>query len=329
MKYFFVNVRFFIFITLIFYFISSAQNQNLINQVNLPFIIKSYQTAIKNTDGSQSLLFKNYHNLVTTKMYYILSSGNQDIPKSNNKNIPRDLLNAGNILFSDFVQFYSSPLRWKWKDIILLGGITFSTGLIYIYDQEILDAVQRNRSTFILKQLLNIGDFFEPVGHMGVMNKYYFAGLGIGYIFNLRPLTMVSGQILESYFIAGTFKNISSILVGRKRPFEGQGPYSFSFKGGTSFPSGHALNIFQLATILSYHIRFLPFQVIAYGIALGISLQRIESENHWPSDVYFATIFGSLVAKTVLKLHEKRRISITPTVMPKSKIFNLQMSFHW
>ncbi len=329
MKHLFENIRFFILITLVFHFISYAQNQNLINPTTLPFIIMSYQNDIKNKNESQSLLFKNYHNSITTQMCYILNRGNQNIQKSNNKNIPRDLLNAGNILFSDFVHFYSSPLRWKWKDIILLGGITFSTGLIYIYDQEILNAIQRNRATFILKQLLNIGDFFEPVGHMGVMNKYYFAGLGIGYIFNLPPLTMVSGQILESYFIAGTFKNLSSILVGRKRPFEDQGPYSFSFKGGTSFPSGHALNIFQLATILSYHIGFLPFQVMAYSIALGISLQRIESENHWPSDVYFATIFGYLVAKSVIKLHKKRQISITPTVMPKSKVFSLQMGFYW
>jgi membrane-associated phospholipid phosphatase len=105
--------------------------------------------------------------------------------------------------------------------------------------------------------------------------------------------------------------------VGRKRPNEGEGPYSFSFNGGQSFPSGHARNITQFAVILSHHFRFLPFQIFAYTAAVSVCFQRIESGYHWPSDVYFGAIFGGWVAQTLLDFHQVKGLTIKPQVSPE------------
>lgn len=242
------------------------------------------------------------------------------------RNVPNDLVYAGKIFFGDFKHVYSSPVRWSKGDWLWFCGFTLATGMLFIYDQEILDGIQRNRNAFGLKQILEIGEFFEPMGHMGVMNKYYFAGLGTGYIFNIRPLILTSGEILESHFIAAFFNGISKVLVGRNRPFEDKGPYSFSFTGGTSFPSGHAINISQLATVLSYHIRFLPFQIFAYTVAVSVALQRIDSGNHWPSDVFLGAVFGTWVSKVVLNYHNIKGLTITPQLSLEHSYLGLQFT---
>ncbi len=93
-------------------------------------------------------------------------------------------------------------------------------------------------------------------------------------------------------------------VVGRRRPHEGEGAKSFGNDDATSFPSGHTLNIFQLATILSHHADRAWFTVGAYTIAAAVGVQRVASDAHWPSDVLFSAALGTAVARAVVNLHE-------------------------
>ena len=291
--------------------------------------LKSYQLYRSYSETSSEVLaFRSGISSENSILYY--SNGSQHRQNSNEpksgrsiRDVPGDLATAGKIFFSDFVHVYTEPARWDSGDLLRVGGITATGILIFLFDQEIFDAVQRNRDSFGIKQFINLGNFFEPVGHMAVQNKYFFAALGTGYILNYRPLTLVSGEILESFIFAGLASEVTKVIVGRKRPNEGEGPYSFSFNGGQSFPSGHARNVTQLAVILSHHIRFLPFQIFAYTVAVSVSFQRIESEFHWPSDVYFGAIFGGWVAKTLLNYHQVKGLTITPQVSPESGYMGL------
>jgi hypothetical protein len=149
---------------------------------------------------------------------------------------------------------------------------------------------------------------------MGATNKYYFAGLGIGYLFNIKPLEEVSIRILESHFIAGGGKNVANFLVGRWRPRDGNDPRRFEFNNGSSFPSGHVSNMFQLATILSHRFSFLPATIALYGIAGTVGFQRITSDSHWPSDVFVAAVYGTAVARAViyLNVNGKNKTSVAP-----------------
>jgi membrane-associated phospholipid phosphatase len=242
------------------------------------------------------------------------------------RDVPGDLATAGKIFYSDLIHVYTEPARWDSGALIKVGAITATGVIIFLLDQEIYDAVQRNRDSFGMKQLISLGEFFEPVGHMAVQNKYFIAGLGAGYIINSRTLMLLSGEILESFIFAGVPSEVIKIIVGRARPNEGKGPYSFSFNGGKSFPSGHARNITQLAVILSHHIRFLPFQIFAYTAAVSVCFQRIESDNHWPSDVYFGAIFGAWVAKTLLNFHKVQGLTLRPQVSPEIGYIGLHFS---
>jgi len=227
----------------------------------------------------------------------------------------RDGYYAGKVFLYDTGYILTSPLRLTGRQALVWGGVFAVTAVAYAYDQEILDWLQDTRYTPGIKWFHEMGDFFEPIGHMGVMNKYYFGGLALSYVAGQDKATRIFAEILESHFIAGMGKNVANTLAGRARPHEGQGPYSWGNDDGTSFPSGHAINIFQLATILSHHANRAWFTIGAYTIAASVGVQRVMSDAHWTSDVIISAAFGTAAARCVVLLHESYG-GPRPTVMP-------------
>lgn len=214
----------------------------------------------------------------------------------------------------DFAHIYSAPTRINKRTALWTCGLLAAGGVLYSADQEIYDALQRNIDNKYYKPINQIGEFFEPMGYMGFTNKYMFAGLVLGYIARIEPLFNVSFELLESYFITTALgKNAVNIVVGRRGPGRHLGARSFEFNDGTSFPSGHSMNVMQVANILSHHIKYRPFTIVAYGAASSVLLQRITSDHHWPSDVYFGALFGWIASEELLRLNDARNIQLTPT----------------
>ena len=230
------------------------------------------------------------------------------------KNPVIDLYAAGRTLVTDAAHIYTAPVRMSGSDALEVAVLLAATGLVFAFDQDILDLVQRNENEGALRPLWDVADFAEPVGHMGNTNAYYFGGVAVGYVTGVDELSLICAQILESHFIAGLGKNAIGWVAGRHRPFEGGDPYSFGNDNATSLPSGHAINIFQLATILSYHVDRPVFTWAAYATAGLVGIQRVRANMHWPSDVLISAVYGTAVARAVLKLHEGRELSVAPHV---------------
>ncbi len=238
-----------------------------------------------------------------------------------------DIGNAAENMFSDAVHIYSAPSRISTTDAFWLGGIIAAGGIIYIYDQEIYDIFQRNRDNEVMKEVSEAGELFDEIGHGGRAAKYYVAILAFGYVSGIDKLVQIPAEILESYYVAGLIKVTANRLLGRRRPNEGLGPRYFEFNGGTSFPSGHAANVSQVATILSRHINYLPFTIAAYTALGTVCVERMTSESHWPSDVYFAVVYGWAVSNEIFRLNRERRLSIQPTALSADNIPGLMISF--
>ena len=245
-------------------------------------------------------------------------AGQGDTPPR--RNIVRDLGRGLKGWGSDAWYVVSSPARLRKDGALWLGATLVASGVLYAYDQDLLDATRRNREEPGYRQIAEVGEFFEPVGFMGNTNVYYIGALGFGYAFRIKPLERIPAQILESHMIAGGLRNAAKILIGRRRPNEGRGPRAFEWNGGTSFPSGHASVVFEVATILSHHADRLPVTVAAYTIAGAVALQRVESGNHWPSDVLISAISGTLIARTVVRRNEERQVAVVPLVRPDGTV---------
>jgi membrane-associated phospholipid phosphatase len=232
-----------------------------------------------------------------------------------------DLWYAGKTTVTDAVHIYSSPARLNQRTALVAAGLIAGGALIYAFEQDIHDAVRRSREDQPFRAILEVGREIEPIGHGGKTTKYYLGALTLGYLTGFDRLTWISADILESYYIAGGLKNLTNFVAARDRPFEGNGPNSFEFNGeGTSMPSGHTANVIQLARIASHHANWWPVSVVSYSLAGSIGLQRIADDAHWPSDVYFALIYGWLVADEIVRLNHARRFDAVPTVNDNGRL---------
>ncbi|MCP4548397.1 MAG: phosphatase PAP2 family protein, partial [bacterium] len=106
-----------------------------------------------------------------------------------------------------------------------------------------------------------------------------------------------------------------------------EGARQFRFNDGTSFPSGHAKNVMIAANVLARRIDFLPVQVAAYGLAGTVCLERITSGSHWPSDVYFAAVYGWIISNELVNRHDRKGLTVTPGAPDGSPGISLRFSF--
>ncbi|MEO8096738.1 MAG: phosphatase PAP2 family protein [Acidobacteriota bacterium] len=97
-------------------------------------------------------------------------------------------------------------------------------------------------------------------------------------------------------------------ITRRERPFDfhakGGGGTAF-WKGGDSFPSGHASGSFALATVLAYEYgrdhHWIPY--VTYGLATLVAASRFSGEKHWLSDLFVGSTTGFLIGRYVYKHH--------------------------
>jgi membrane-associated phospholipid phosphatase len=69
----------------------------------------------------------------------------------------------------------------------------------------------------------------------------------------------------------------------------------------TSFPSGHTMSAFAVATVFAHryrHHRWVPW--VAYGAATAIGFSRVTLQSHFPSDVFLGAALGYSISKFVV-----------------------------
>lgn len=110
----------------------------------------------------------------------------------------------------------------------------------------------------------------------------------------------------EAYADSAVVDLAIKAITRRKRPSDVLGTGSFNdtfFAGGqspfkgSSFPSGHAVGAFSVATVIAKRYRnhkWVPW--LAYGFAGAVSLSRVSTLSHFPSDVFLGAALGYTVA---------------------------------
>ncbi len=197
----------------------------------------------------------------------------------------------------------SSPARMGPGDALALAGLAGVTAVLVANDEAILAASLRNHDAPVYAPVKRLGYNLEPLGLMGNTLPWTFGAMLTGYAIGHRELTVIPAEIIESHFLAGGVRNLSKLFIGRRRPFENRGPRAFEFDGGTSFPSGHTSVVFEVATILSEHARRWPVTVTTYALATTVAIQRVDSRNHWASDVLVPAVSGTLIARALVERH--------------------------
>ncbi len=88
--------------------------------------------------------------------------------------------------------------------------------------------------------------------------------------------------------------------TGRERPIPSNFQNIF-FHGGTSFPSDHSAVTWAFASVIAQEYPHPLAEVGAYGLAVGVSMARAASEQHFLSDVFVGGLLGYQIGRHIYK----------------------------
>jgi len=175
--------------------------------------------------------------------------------------------------------------------------------------------------------------YHAPINSTGVRVGTDASGLGQAYTlipiaagFYFLGTARKSGRSREAGLLSFEALADSSIVelivksaTDRARPLEGDGKGGFgdstSPRSSSSFPSGHAINTFAMASVFAreYHDK-LWVKLIAYGYAGGVMSARLAAEKHFPGDVFAGGVMGWFIGDYVYGTRHNAELDHKPTV---------------
>ncbi len=94
-------------------------------------------------------------------------------------------------------------------------------------------------------------------------------------------------------------------IAGRQRPGEGNGHGDFlrHHAINTSFPGGHAMFTWSMATVLAHEYSQPWVRVLAYTAAFTVTTSRFLARDHWASDMWVGSALGIGIGTHVFHAH--------------------------
>ncbi|MDO8805138.1 MAG: phosphatase PAP2 family protein [Elusimicrobiota bacterium] len=207
---------------------------------------------------------------------------------------PREVLSsAGRVV--------SSPARISKADLPAIGAVAAGGLALYSLDGQLRRAFLRNRSR------LNddISKNAEKLGNGGYDAAIVAAYGGLGLLLKDARMQDTSLLAAESFLAANAAGTLLKYSVGRARPYAEDGKRRFTpfrFKTArTSFPSGHTVSAFSLASVFAARSESRAVKTLAYSLASCVALQRVYADKHWSSDVLAGAAIGTAVGRWVAK----------------------------
>src|SRR5260370_4498976 len=236
---------------------------------------------------------------------------------------------VGNILL-DQKEIWTSPFHMHAKDAKWWIGFGAITAALIATDHRTSTVLENSKGQVTWgNNLSNIG------------TGYTLAPLIAGfYSFGVlrddpkaRETAILGGEaLLDSLIVVEVLKPIA----GRNRP-DSQAEKGHFFEGGTSFPSGHAIEVWSLASLLSYeygHTKFVP--IIACSLAGVVSASRFAAQKHYASDIVVGGAMGWFIGPYLWNTHQDPAIhhhaSLKPRIMPQVepglRTYSVAVTFH-
>lgn len=232
-----------------------------------------------------------------------------------------------NILL-DQEEIFTSPFHmnrhnaWQW----LLAGAT--TGALIAADHHIADSFENSRGQVRWGgRISNIGASYTLVP---LVAGYYGYGVWRDHAKAREIGVLGTESLLDSLIVAGILKEATQ----RSRPDE-KNPGDF-WAGGTSFPSGHAIQVWSIASLVAHEYKHKPIvAVTAYSLASIVSASRIAAQKHFASDVVVGGTMGWFIGRYVYQTHMSHLAHkhsflmplIVPQFQPLQRTYSVMLTF--
>ena len=183
------------------------------------------------------------------------------------------------------------PSNIKW-DAVVLGG---TAGLL-IADRHIENKLPGGHYKF-----------YQDSSNIAIAGLG--AALGATWMYGIKtdnPHAKEMGE-LELETLVNTFLIYvpMQFIAGRQRPGEGNGHGDFlqHHAMNTSFPGGHAMFAWSMATVAAHEYHKPWQQALFYTAALTVTAGRFLGRDHWASDMFVGTALGIGIGTHIFYSH--------------------------
>ena len=186
-------------------------------------------------------------------------------------------------VLDDQKHLYKAPFKvsnLKWDGLVLAG-----TAVLLIEDRHIENSLPGGHYQFYQDTSnIAIGGLSATLAGVwlyGIKTEHQHA----------RETGLLELETLTDTFLIYT---PMQLIAGRQRPGEGNGHGDFlkHHAINTSFPGGHAMFTWAMATVLAHEYSQRWVQVMAYTAAFAITASRFLAKDHWGSDMWLGSALG-------------------------------------
>jgi membrane-associated phospholipid phosphatase len=195
---------------------------------------------------------------------------------------------------------WTSPFHLHGRDASWLVPLGVGTAALIATDRRTGDEIAESHQQLNASRIVSYAGSGYGVG--GVALTFYLFGRA-KHDERARETGLLGAEALvDSAIVVTALKEITQ----RSRPLSGKSRSDF-WDGGSSFPSGHSIAAWSLATVIAneYHDRPLV-QFAAYGVAGAVSLARFTGQKHYLSDVLVGSAMGYGIGRYVYHAHHRK-----------------------
>ena len=202
-------------------------------------------------------------------------------------------------ILKDQKAIWTSPLHLKKEDAKWIIPSAIGFGALLATDRTTGDEIAESSNQVTTSNAISyIGSLYSLAAFSGT---FYLIGRERKDD-HARETGLLSGEaLLDSVIVGGALKGISQ----RGRPASGHERSEF-FEGGSSFPSGHSIQVWSVATVVAHeYSRSRAVQIAAYSLASAVSVARYTAQKHYLSDVLVGSALGFGIGRYVYKAHHR------------------------
>ena len=235
-------------------------------------------------------------------------------------------------ILSDQKRIWTSPFHTSRADAKWWGIFGVATGALIATDFRTATQLPNTASQLAFSR--NFSNLGGPYSTYGIAAGFYL----VGKLFD-APKARETGRlsleaITDSVVVAYALK----LTTRRQRPLDSDHHGEF-FEGGNSFPSGHTIMSWTLATVIaSEYSDHILVPVAAYGLATTIAAARFSARKHFASDIVAGAGMGWFIGRYVYKrrhdtsLDTSSKLSLVPNIEPElqpgTHTYALSLNWH-
>ncbi|HSS21271.1 MAG TPA: phosphatase PAP2 family protein [Pyrinomonadaceae bacterium] len=202
-------------------------------------------------------------------------------------------------VLQDQKAIWTAPFHLQGKDAKWLAPSAIGTMALITTDRITGDEMAEFHRQLTPSRIISYGGSFYGAG--AVIGTFYLVGRTKNNS-RARETGVLSAEAsLDGFIVSSALKGVTQ----RARPLAGVERSEF-FDGGNSFPSGHSIQAWSVATIIAneYH-EHRVVQVAAYGAAAAIGFSRFTGEKHYLSEVLVGSALGYGIGQYVYHAHHR------------------------